>query len=229
MNWVSLELILLSENLLIPIIDILGVLLEQVVNSDVEIFMSLYSISIMENIFGQLTVLDIHILEPVSVFLSQKLIKEDLFEIDSLDIEERNHTVKVSLEADIMVGIPMDIINIDLLLDDNLWISHFGDQVQGNILEAQEASKVEWGPALLIPLDKKLQNVILALNKLGIIRWVILRCLVIESLNDCGQVSLVSVHKNTLGPGESLSFQLNHFIYFLFFRLLAFFVHFEFF
>lgn len=71
--------------------------------------------------------LDIHILEPVSVFLSQKLIKEDLFEIDSLDIEERNHTVKVSLEADIMVGIPMDIINIDLLLDDNLWISHFGD------------------------------------------------------------------------------------------------------
>ena len=52
MNWVSLELILLSENLLIPIIDILGVLLEQVVNSDVEIFMSLYSISIMENVFG---------------------------------------------------------------------------------------------------------------------------------------------------------------------------------
>ena len=142
--------------------------------------------------------LDVHIFESVSVFFSQKLIKEDLLEINSLDIEKRNHTVKVSLEADIMIGISVDIININLLLDDNLWISHFGDKVQRNILEAQEASKVEWGSALLIPLDKKLQNVILTLNKLRIIRWVILRCFVIESLYDCGQVSLVSVHKNSL-------------------------------
>lgn len=80
--------------------------------------------------------LNIHVFESVSVFFSQKLIKEDLFEINSLDIEESNHTVKVSLEADIMIGISVDIININLLLDDNLWISHFCDKVQRNILEA---------------------------------------------------------------------------------------------
>lgn len=108
----------------------------------------------MENIFGQLTVLDVHIFESIGVFLSQKLIKEDLLKINSLDIEERNTTVKVSFEAYVMIGISVNIVNINLLLDDNLWISHFGDKVKCNILETQETGKVKWGSALLIPLDK---------------------------------------------------------------------------
>ena len=42
MDWVSLEVVLLSQNLSVSVFNIFSVLFEQVVNSDVEVFVSLH-------------------------------------------------------------------------------------------------------------------------------------------------------------------------------------------
>jgi hypothetical protein len=49
-HWRSSELILLSEDLSVPVNNILAVLLEEIVDSDVELFMSLDTICIMEDL-----------------------------------------------------------------------------------------------------------------------------------------------------------------------------------
>lgn len=86
-NRVPLVLILLGEDLLIPIVDILGILLEQVVNSNVEVFMPLDGFCIMEYVLREVAMLDIHVFESVSIFLSKKLIEEDFLQVHPLNIE----------------------------------------------------------------------------------------------------------------------------------------------
>ena len=49
-HWRSSELILLSEDLSVPVNNILAVLLEEIVDSDVELLMSLDTICIMEDL-----------------------------------------------------------------------------------------------------------------------------------------------------------------------------------
>jgi hypothetical protein len=46
-----------------------------------------------------------------------------------------------------MVGVPTEIIDVNLLFDDDLGVTHFGDQIKSDILEAQEACEVQWSPA----------------------------------------------------------------------------------
>lgn len=91
--------------------------------------MPFYGISVMENIFRELSMFDIHILKSVSIFFAKKLIEQDLLEIDSLNIEDCNHTIKIALKANVVICVSLNIINIDFLLDDYLWISHFSNQV----------------------------------------------------------------------------------------------------
>ena len=136
MNWISLELILLCENLLVSIINILCILLKQIVNSNVKIFMSLHSICIMEYILGEMTMLDIHVLEPVFILLTEKLIEQDLLQVHSFNVQKSNHTVEVSFETEVMICISAEIVYIDLLFDNHLWVSHFGDEVKRNIFES---------------------------------------------------------------------------------------------
>lgn len=50
MHWRSSELILLSEDLSVPINYILAVLLEEIVDADVELLVSLDTICIMEDL-----------------------------------------------------------------------------------------------------------------------------------------------------------------------------------
>lgn len=164
MDGVSFELILLGQDLLVSVIDVLSVLLEQVVHSNVEVFMPFDGLGVMVDIFGKLSMLDVHIFESVSIFLTKKLVKKDFLQIYSLDIEKSYHAIEISFKAEIVVSISAKVIHIYLLLDDNLWISHLGYQIQSNILESQEACKIEWGSPLLISLHKQLQYVILALN-----------------------------------------------------------------
>ena len=49
MDWVPLELILLSQDLSVSVLNIFGVLLKQIVNSDVEVLVSLDRLRIMEH------------------------------------------------------------------------------------------------------------------------------------------------------------------------------------
>jgi hypothetical protein len=75
-NGVSLVLILLSEDLLVSIVDVLGVLLEKVIHTNVEILVTLHCVCIVEDCVRELSVLNVHVLEPVSVFFSKKLVKK---------------------------------------------------------------------------------------------------------------------------------------------------------
>ena len=62
--------VLLSENLTVSVHDVLGVLVEQIVNSDVEILMPLDGLGVMEDCAGEVAMLDVHVLESVSALLS---------------------------------------------------------------------------------------------------------------------------------------------------------------
>jgi hypothetical protein len=229
MNRVPLELILLCQDLLIPIIDVFSVLFKQIVNPNVEVLMSLYGLSVMEDIFGQVAVLDVHVLEPVGVLFAEQLVEENLLKIDPLDVQEGDHAIKVSLEAQVVVSIPPKVVNIDFLFDHDLWIAHLGNEVQSNIFEAEEACQVHWVSSLLIPLHKQLQDVVLALDQLIVVGGIIFAALAIESLHNCGQISLVSVHKDTFGTGKGLSLQFYHFVNLLLIALIFTLIHFEFF
>lgn len=75
MNRVSLVNILLSKDLAVSVDDVLGILLEKICNSHIEISESLHSFCIVEYSCCKFTMFDIHILESVSIFLAQKLIE----------------------------------------------------------------------------------------------------------------------------------------------------------
>jgi hypothetical protein len=137
MDWVPLELILLSQDLSVSVLNIFSVLLKQIVNSDVEVLVSLQRISVMEDRARQVTVLDVHVLESVSVFLLQELIEKRFLEVYSFDIEQGDEAVIVTLGQDGMEHVSPLVINIDLLVDDVLRCSSLGDQVQGNVLKAK--------------------------------------------------------------------------------------------
>ena len=129
MDWIPLKLVLLSKDLLIPIKDILRVLFKQVIDSNIEVLMPLHRLCIMEYILGKMAMLDIHVLEPIGILFTEELVEENLLQVDSLDIEECNHAVKIAFKAQVVVSIPARIVNIDLLLDDDLGISHLGDEI----------------------------------------------------------------------------------------------------
>ena len=159
--------------------------------------------------------LDIHIFEPVSVLLGKKLIKQNLLEINPLNIQESNNAIEVALEAHIVICISTLVVHVDLLLDDHLRVAHLGDEIEGNILESKEACKIERSSTLLISFDKELQDVVLAHDKLGVVRWIVLAPLIIEMLDNSRKISLVSVDKDTLTPSECLRLQRNHLVDFL--------------
>lgn len=136
--------ILLGKNLAVPVDNVLGILLKKICNSHVEIGESFYSFCIMEHSCGKFTVFNVHIFESVSIFLAQKLIKQGLFQINPFDVEYGNHAFEITSETHIMVSVSMLIINIDLLVDDVLWCTHLLNQVECDILESKETTKIKY-------------------------------------------------------------------------------------
>jgi hypothetical protein len=154
MNRVSTILVLLSQYLSAPLDDILGVLLEQVEDSDVEVLVSLQRISVMEDRARQVTVLDVHVLESVSVFLLQELIEKRFLQVYSFDIEQGDEAVIVTLGQDGMEHVSSLVVNIDLLVNHVLRCSSLGDQVQGNVLKAKVARDIKRRPSELISFNE---------------------------------------------------------------------------
>lgn len=59
----------------------------------------------MEDCGNQVAVLDIHILESISLLFSVKLVEECLFKVDSFDVQNGNEAFVVSLVAQLMVEV----------------------------------------------------------------------------------------------------------------------------
>lgn len=65
----------------------------------------------------------------------------------------------------------------------------------------------------------------MALDEPRVVGWIVLLSLVIKTSHYCCQVALVGVYEDTLRAGEGLSFQWDHFVYFLLLRLVCLIVH----
>ena len=75
---VSLELILLIQYLIVPRNYILGICLQQIEHPYIEFFMAFDRFRIVKNRCSQVSMFDVHIVEPVSIFGCQQLIEQDL-------------------------------------------------------------------------------------------------------------------------------------------------------
>lgn len=136
--------------------------------------MSLQRIGVMEYRARQVAVLDVHILESVSVFLLQELIKKRFLEVYSFDIEQSYEAVVITLGQDGMEHVSSFIIDINFLMNDVLRCTCLRHQIQCNILKPKVPSYIQRRPPELISFNDKLKNVILTLDNSFIVTVIVL-------------------------------------------------------
>jgi hypothetical protein len=135
---------------------------------------SLQRIGVMEYRARQVAVLDVHILESVSVFLLQELIKKRFLEVYSFDIEQSYEAVVITLGQDRMEHVSSFIIDINFLMNDVLRCTCLRHQIQCNILKPKVPSYIQRRPPELISFNDKLKNVILTLDNSFIVTVIVL-------------------------------------------------------
>jgi hypothetical protein len=128
----------------------------------------------MEYRARQVAVLDVHILESVSVFLLQELIKKRFLEVYSFDIEQSYEAVVITLGQDRMEHVSSFIIDINFLMNDVLRCTCLRHQIQCNILKPKVPSYIQRRPPELISFNDKLKNVILTLDNSFIVTVIVL-------------------------------------------------------
>jgi len=80
MEWIPFHLlVLLTQNLPVPLYDVACVLLKYVEQSQIEFLMPLYRVCIMLDCLYEIAMLDIGRADAIMVFLFLELIVEDLF------------------------------------------------------------------------------------------------------------------------------------------------------
>lgn len=136
--------------------------------------MSLQRIGVMEYRARQVAVLDVHILESVSVFLLQELIEKRFLEVYSFDIEQSYEAVVITLGQDRMKHVSSFIIDINFLMNDVLRCTCLRHQIQCNILKPKVPSYIQRRPPELISFNDKLKNVILTLDNSFIVTVIVL-------------------------------------------------------
>ena len=130
MNGVSLtHLIVAVENLSISVDDVFGILLEQIINSNIKLFVSFDAISIVEHLARQVPILDIHVFESIFTFLFKQLIVESLFQVGSFQVENGCHTFVVAFVAHTVVGVSSIKIYVNFLMYNVLRSSHLSQQI----------------------------------------------------------------------------------------------------
>lgn len=77
-NRVAVLGVLLSENLAVSVYNVLCILVEEVINSDVELFVALDGARVVEHCAGEVTMLDVHVFESISALLAKQLVEERL-------------------------------------------------------------------------------------------------------------------------------------------------------
>jgi hypothetical protein len=135
---------------------------------------SLQRIGVMEYRARQVAVLDVHILESVSVFLLQELIKKRFLEVYSFDIEQSYEAVVITLGQDGMEHVSSLVIDINFLMNDVLRCTCLRHQIQCNILKPKVPSYIQRRPPELISFNDKLKNVILTLDNSFIVTVIVL-------------------------------------------------------
>jgi hypothetical protein len=135
---------------------------------------SLQRIGVMEYRARQVAVLDVHILESVSVFLLQELIEKRFLEVYSFDIEQSYEAVVITLGQDRMKHVSSFIIDINFLMNDVLRCTCLRHQIQCNILKPKVPSYIQRRPPELISFNDKLKNVILTLDNSFIVTVIVL-------------------------------------------------------
>jgi hypothetical protein len=68
--------------------------------------------------------LDIHILESVLLFLSVEAVKQSLFHVTTLNVEDLDQTLIIALVAKQVIETPTLVIHIDFLMDHVTWTAH---------------------------------------------------------------------------------------------------------
>ena len=61
--------------------------------------MSLNSVCIVKHSRNEMAMLDVHVLEPISLLLSVQLVEQSFLQIDSLNVEDLDQTLVVALIA----------------------------------------------------------------------------------------------------------------------------------
>ena len=87
--------------------------------------------------------LDVHVLESVSILLSQELVEQGLLQVYPFDVEQRRHAVHMSSIANHMVHIPALVVEVDLLMDNILRCAQFRNQIKSYILEAKVPNELK--------------------------------------------------------------------------------------
>lgn len=156
----------------------------------------------MEYRARQVAVLDVHILESVSVFLLQELIKKRFLEVYSFDIEQSYEAVVITLGQDGMEHVSSFIIDINFLMNDVLRCTCLRHQIQCNILKPKVPSYIQRRPPELISFNDKLKNVILTLDNSFIVTVIVLIEAWVEALHDLRQFTGVDMGKDTFAAQE---------------------------
>ena len=116
--------------------------------------MSLQRIGVVEDRARQVTMLDVHVLKSISVFLLQKLVKKRFLEVYSFDIKQSNKAVIITPRQDGMEHVSPFVIDIDLLMNNVLRRTFLHHQIQCNILKSKVPSYIERRPTELISFNE---------------------------------------------------------------------------
>ena len=111
-------LVLLGEHLPQPHEQVPRVLLEEGLDADVELLMALHGVGVVEDRGHQVPVLDVHVLEPVTLLLTVQLVEQGLLQVDPLDIQNHDETLVVALVAEHVEHVPPRVVHVHLLMND---------------------------------------------------------------------------------------------------------------
>jgi hypothetical protein len=93
----------------------------------------------MENSRDKMTMFNVHVLEPVSLLLAVQLIKQGLFQVHPLDIQNHDQTFIVALVAQHVKHVSSGIVNVNFLVNDIRRCSQIRHQVQNDVFEPKIA------------------------------------------------------------------------------------------
>ena len=116
-----------------------SVLLEQRLNANVELLMPLDSVSIVEHCGNQMSMLYVHVFEPVTLFLLVQRIKQGLFQVHTFNIQNHDERLVVALVAEEMEQGTTRVINVYLLMDQVCRCTQVRHQIQHYVFESQVA------------------------------------------------------------------------------------------
>lgn len=102
--------------------------------------MALHGVSIVEDRGHQVPVLDVHVLEPVTLLLTVQLVEQGLLQVDPLDIQNHDETLIVALVAEHVEHVPPRVVHVHLLMNDIRGRAQVRHQIQHDVLEAEIAS-----------------------------------------------------------------------------------------